>query len=127
MMISEGAFRPKDGVDGVEWINQWFDIQHNYPMIKAQVWFYIHDADYNCLLQEPYQSLYRNRIADDYFLRQTHTGILDYNGDHAADFADFAAFSENFQTTNPQSPGDVNGDNTVNLDDLSILAEFWLQ
>jgi len=126
MIVSEGAFRPKDGVDGIEWIDQWFNLPYNFPMVKALVWFYIHDADYNVLLEEPYVSFYKQRISEDYFLRQSIAGILDYNADYYINFPDYAAFSSNWTAQGSNYYGDINGDNSVDMDDLAIIMSNWL-
>lgn len=126
MMISEGAFRPKDGVDGEEWMRQWFALPENFPMIKCMVWFYIHDADYNVLISEPYQSLCREEISDLYFLRQSVAGRVDIDGDFEVNLNDFSRMVDHWMYLSSNLDGDINGDNALDVDDLMIFAEYWL-
>jgi len=125
MMISEGAYSTKEGIDPQLWVNDWFDVQYNFPMIKAIVWF---NASKHELTQlDPVVlSTYRQRVSHPYFLRQSIAGILDYNADYCINFPDYAAFSSNWTAQGSNYYGDVNGDNSVDMDDLAIIMSNWL-
>lgn len=42
------------------------------------------------------------------------------------DFRDFAITASDWQQTGPALPGDINGDEIVNINDVEILAYYWL-
>ncbi len=124
MIISEGSSYDSD--DGVRWVNEWFDTQFNFPMIKALVWF---NSDQFALqnLSAETLSAYKQRVSNSYVLSQSIAGRLDYNHDYFVNFSDFAPLSNNWRTTTSNQTGDINGDNKVNFDDLKIMMDLWLQ
>jgi len=42
------------------------------------------------------------------------------------DFSDFALLGDGWQNSGANLVGDINGDETVDIDDLKILADYWL-
>jgi len=50
----------------------------------------------------------------------------DLSGDHFVNFLDYAILSNDWLKTDPNLPGDINRDNSVDPNDLRILAENWL-
>ncbi|AQQ71764.1 Beta-mannanase [Limihaloglobus sulfuriphilus] len=127
IIISEGAYRLDSGIDGIEWINQWFDLPYNYPMIKALVWFYIHDSETNSLVTEPYMSLYRRRLAEPYYLTQSVAGVVDLDRDGFVNLCDYEGLAGNWGGNISNLAGDITGNNTVNIEDLLIFSEYWLK
>jgi beta-mannanase len=126
MIISEGALNLSNAVDGVQWVNDWFDTQSNFPMVKALVWF---DADDFSLssLGTSVLNTYKQRVSNPYILSQSIAGRMDYNQDYYINFNDYAQLSENWGAKTSNKTGDINGDNKVNFNDLEIMINSWLQ
>jgi len=40
--------------------------------------------------------------------------------------ADYAIFADDWQQTEPNLPGDLDGDNDIDIDDLETFADYWL-
>lgn len=127
IIFSEGAFRGGDGIDGYKWIRQWFEIPRKYPMVKALVWFYIHDDDKNVIDEEPFRSYYRSFLSDSYFLTQSIAGTIDNNGDGNVDILDYSHIADNWSLGVSNLQGDIDGNNDVNIEDVLIFASEWLQ
>jgi hypothetical protein len=52
---------------------------------------------------------------------------VDFNFDGTVNFRDFAALAGNWQKSVTNKKGDLNGDGIVDIDDLDLLIEVWLQ
>lgn len=127
MIVSEGSFVEKTGVNGIEWLNQWFDLPRNYPMVKSLVWFYMDEATYDTINYEPYNSLFRQRVADPFYLRQSIAGRLDLDGDHLVNMHEMYGLSRNWLGVGSNKYGDVDGNNRVDHEDLSKFIAEWLE
>jgi len=126
MIISEGALYTTNDVNGVQWVNDWFDTQYNFPMIKALVWFDSGDFSLSALSTNVLNT-YKQRASNSYILNQSIAGRLDYNSDYFVNFVDFVPLAEHWRATSSNQTGDINGDNNVNFDDLKIMMDLWLE
>lgn len=126
MIISEGALNTDNEVDGVAWVNDWFNTQTNYPMIKALVWF---DSDNFSLRNLPTDVLntYKQRVSSSNYLNQSIAGHLDYDHNYLVNFNDFSPLANNWRLIGSNHTGDINGDNKVDFNDLLIITDLWLQ
>jgi rhodanese-related sulfurtransferase len=50
----------------------------------------------------------------------------DLDGLNPVNFIDYSFLMQNWQVTGPNIPGDLNKDNTVDINDLAILSYYWL-
>lgn len=67
-----------------------------------------------------------------YNLKFSHVPTRDFNSDNIVNFADFAALVSNWPENNCIYPGwcmgtDLNKDGYINLQDLLLFAEYWLE
>jgi parallel beta-helix repeat protein len=51
----------------------------------------------------------------------------DFNLDGTVNFRDFAALAGDWQKSGPHKTSDLNGDGIVNIDDLDLFTQVWLQ
>jgi hypothetical protein len=124
MMISEGSLIEKDGLDKVQWVNDWFDMQYNFPMIKAIVWFHTPSNHDISKFTQAYNT-YKQRVSDSYFLRQSIAGIFDFNNDYSLDYIDLSESMSNWIIQQSNLKGDINGDNSVDFRDFGIISDYW--
>lgn len=50
----------------------------------------------------------------------------DLDGFNPVNFIDYSVLMQNWQVAGPNLPGDLNMDNIVDINDLSILSDYWL-
>ncbi|AQQ70511.1 Beta-mannanase [Limihaloglobus sulfuriphilus] len=97
MMISEGAWKPGKEGDAERWINEWFDMPHNFPRIKAAVWFNGTDIKISEALSPNLVDLFRQRLSEPSFLSSPSAGRLDFNFDGNISLEDLAICSSNWK------------------------------
>lgn len=70
-----------------------------------------------------------NEMTYEMFIELSRIGCAgwDINCDGGVDFNDFAILADAWQLKGSGLPGDINGDETVNLPDLKQLVEHWLE
>ena len=106
LMIAEGCWRAtSQDTDGVRWINEWFDMAHNFPRMKAAVWFHFQqdpsDPDNTgtsdmTLYPEEVLNTFKQRVAERYSIKDPFGGWLDHNRDGFVNSADLFTLAANW-------------------------------
>ncbi len=53
-------------------------------------------------------------------------GTANLDGQDPVNFADYAIFADDWQQTEPNLPGDLDGSGTVDVNDLDLIADYWM-
>jgi hypothetical protein len=114
------------GIDG-------FDLYTGSIDIKAGNWFVI---DYNATgIGDCNVGFYDHRISWDepiYYLHFSNVRTRDFNNDTIVNFRDYAIFASHWMETNCISPNwcegtDLDTNGKVDINDLRLFCEFWLE
>lgn len=116
----------EEGIDG-------FDLYTGSHDIEAEDWFVI---DYNAVeIGDCNVGFYDHRINWDvpiYYLCFSQVRTRDFNSDTVVNLRDYAIFTSHLLETNCNAPDwcggtDLNTDQNVNIYDLMLFCEFWLE
>lgn len=105
------------GFTGIE-ASDWFIIDYNATSVgDCNVGFYDHDV---------------NMFEPIYYLTFSHVRTRDFNYDTTVDFLDFAVLASYWQATDCNGPNwcqgtDLDVDGSVDVNDLMLFCEFWLE
>jgi parallel beta-helix repeat protein len=70
------------------------------------------------------------QLFSDDWMRMGNTRLAekaDFNLDDIVNFRDFAALASEWQTSGTHKTSDLNGDGIINIDDLDLFTQIWLQ